>query len=167
MCVFLFCCASASPAPLWVSRASLRRERKRRVPGFASKFDSTRDTGRARVINSPRFQSLKYCPCTEPTLENCGTPALRFSEAVGFAIPFCPWHLVAWPATLQIILKNDAKWSFFEPRCNMFTQRLKKRRIVPGYFGLVHKLLVLGCSTFCVVTGCTWIASQFRSDLSA
>jgi hypothetical protein len=59
-------------------------------------------------------------------------PNPEIQRSGGFAIPFCSWHLVAWPATLQIILKNDAKWSFFELRRNMFSQRFKKRRIVPG-----------------------------------
>jgi hypothetical protein len=58
---------------------------------------------------------------------------------VDFAFPFCLRHLVGWPATFQVILKNDAKWSFFQPRRNMFSQRFQKRRIIPGYFGLVRK----------------------------
>jgi hypothetical protein len=40
--------------------------------------------GRAFVISSTRFQPSKYCPRTEPTLENCGTPTLRFGEALDF-----------------------------------------------------------------------------------
>jgi hypothetical protein len=96
------------------------------------KFDSARDTERAFVINSTRFPFFEYCPCTEHTVENCGTPTLRFSEAVDFASPFCLRHLVAWPATLQIILKNDAKSSFFKLCCNMFGQRFQKRRIISG-----------------------------------
>jgi hypothetical protein len=39
-----------------------------------------------------------------------------------FSVPFCPLHLVAWPATLQIIFKNDAKRSFFDSRLNLFSQ---------------------------------------------
>jgi hypothetical protein len=58
---------------------------------------------------------------------------------VDFAIPFSLRHRVAWPATLQIILKNDAKCSFIELRRNMVSQRFQKRRIIPCYFGLVHK----------------------------
>jgi hypothetical protein len=51
---------------------------------------------------------------------------------VDFAIPFSLRHRVAWPTTLQIILKNDAKWSFFQLRRNMLSQRFQKRRIIPG-----------------------------------
>jgi len=70
-------------------------------------------------------QPLKYCPHTEPTLESCGSPTLRFGEALDFSLPFCPRDLFAWPATLEIILKNDAKRSFFEASCNMFGKRFQ------------------------------------------
>ena len=49
---------------------------------------------------------------------------MRFGKALNFSLPFCARHLVAWPATLHIILKNDAKSSFFKPCCNMFGQCL-------------------------------------------
>ena len=65
---------------------------------------------------------MKYCPCTEHTVENCGTQTLRFSEAVDFAISFCLRHLVAWPATLQIILKNNAESSLFELLRDVFSK---------------------------------------------
>jgi len=89
------------------------------------KFDSARDTERAFVINSTRFPFFEYCPCTEHTVENCGTPTLRFSEAADFAFPFCLRHLVAWPATLQIILKNDAKSSFLELLRDVFSKNFQ------------------------------------------
>ena len=109
---------------------------------FAAKFDSARDTGRTFVTNSTRVQALKYCPRTKRTVENCRTPTLRFSKAVDFAIPFFLRQLFAWPAPLQIVLKNDAKCSFFKLRRNLLSQRFQKRRIVPGYFGFVHKRLL-------------------------
>ena len=46
--------------------------------------------GRAFVISSTRFQPSKYCPRTEPILENCGTPTLIFGEALDSCLPFCP-----------------------------------------------------------------------------
>jgi hypothetical protein len=64
---------------------------------------------------------------------------VRFSKAVDFAIPFCLPHRVAWPATLQLILRNEAKHPFIELRRSMLSQRFQKRRIIPSYFGLVHK----------------------------
>jgi hypothetical protein len=42
------------------------------------------------------IQPLKYCPHTEPTLENCGSPTLRFGEALDFSLPFCLRDLFAW-----------------------------------------------------------------------
>jgi hypothetical protein len=72
-------------------------------------------------VNLGRFQSLeKYYPRTKPTLDDLGSPTLRFGKALNFFRPFCGRNLVAWPATLHIILKNEAKCSFFKPFCNMF-----------------------------------------------
>jgi len=62
----------------------------------------------------------KYYPRTKPTLDDRGSPTLRFGKALNFFRPFCGRNLVAWPATLHIILKNEAKCSFFKPFCNMF-----------------------------------------------
>src|SRR5262249_49723876 len=56
-----------------------------------------------------RFQPSKNCPRTECTLENCGSPTLRLGKGLDFSPAFCPRYLFAWPATLQIMLKNDAK----------------------------------------------------------
>ena len=66
------------------------------------------DTGSGKIFQPQRCglssmtatQPLKYCPHTEPTLENCGSPTLRFGEALDFPLPFCPGDLFAWPATL-------------------------------------------------------------------
>jgi hypothetical protein len=68
---------------------------------------------------------VKYRPCTESTLNNCGTPALRFGKVLDSSLPYFRRHPFAWPASLQIILKNDAKWSFSEPRRDMFCQRFQ------------------------------------------
>jgi hypothetical protein len=118
--------------PLQFPRSQFPRESKHAKTSLGCderlqslKFDSARDIERAFVINSTRFPFFEYCPCTEHTVENCGTPTLRFSEAVDFAIPFCLRHLVAWPATVQIILKNDAKSSLFELLRDMFSKNFQ------------------------------------------
>ena len=68
---------------------------------------------------------MKYRPCTESTINNCGTPTLRFGKVLDSSLPYFRRHPFAWPASLQIILKNDAKWSFPEPRRDMFCQRFQ------------------------------------------
>jgi hypothetical protein len=92
---------------------------------FAFKFDSARDTGRAFIINSTRFQSLKYCPCTEHTLENFGSPTLRFGERLDFSLSFCPRHATAWPAAFQITIKNNAESSLFEVLRDVFSKNFQ------------------------------------------
>src|SRR5882724_6435830 len=92
---------------------------------FASRCNSPRNHARTCLTNSPRFQSVKYRPCTESTLNNCGTPTLRFGKALDSSLPYFRCHPFAWPASLQIILKNDAKCSFSEPRRDMFCQRFQ------------------------------------------
>jgi len=98
---------------------------------FALNLDadlSARRDERAFVTNSVRFQSLKYCPCPEQTsVDDRGTPTVSFGETMDFSQPCCRLQVAAWPATVQIILKNDAKSSFFELRRNMFSQRFLKR----------------------------------------
>jgi hypothetical protein len=77
------------------------------------------------VSNPSRFElSAKYCAGTKPTVEDRGSPTLRFGKALNFSLLFCVRHLVAQPATLHIILKNDAKSSFFKLCCNMLGQCL-------------------------------------------
>ena len=107
---------------------------------FASKFDSSRNHGRALGTNSNRFQPSKYCPHPEPTLENCGSPTLRFGEALDFSLSFCPRHLLARPATLQIILKNNAESSFFDLLGDVFSKRFQSPAPYVGV-ELLHKIV--------------------------
>ena len=81
--------------------------------------------GRAFVISSTRFQPSKYCPRTEPILENCGTPTLRFGEALDFCLPFRPRHLVSWPAAFEIMIKNNAVSSSFDLLRNDLLENVK------------------------------------------
>jgi len=98
---------------------------------FALNLDadlSARRHERAFVTNSIRLQSLKYRPCPEHTsVDDHDTPTVSFGETMDFSAPRCRLHAVAWPATVQIILKNDAECSFFELRRNMFSQSFQKR----------------------------------------
>jgi hypothetical protein len=64
----------------------------------------------------------KYCPCTEVTIENCGSPALRFGELSDFPISCRPRDSTIWPATFQIILKNNAESSLFELLRDVFSK---------------------------------------------
>jgi len=68
---------------------------------------------------------VKYRPCTESTINNCSIPTLGFGKVLDASLPYFRRHPFAWPASLQIILKNDAKWSFSEPRRDMFCQRFQ------------------------------------------
>jgi hypothetical protein len=110
---------------------------------FGSKFDSSRSRGRALGISSTRFQPSKYCRRREPTLENCGSPTLRFGEALNFSLSFCPRHLLTRPATLQIILKNNAESSLFELLGDVFSKRstayMRASRISPCKSFLLYR----------------------------
>jgi hypothetical protein len=64
----------------------------------------------------------KYCPGTEADVENCGCPALRFCELSDFPISFRPRDPTVWPATFQIILKNNAESSLFELLRDVFSK---------------------------------------------
>jgi hypothetical protein len=75
---------------------------------------------------------------------------MRFSEAVDFAFPFCLRDLVAWPATLQIILKNDAKSSLFELFRDVFGKNFQDS--MPSVWSLMfisfHQSGITGCINF-------------------
>src|SRR5215472_16262422 len=90
-------------------------------------LSARRDEG-ALVTIRVRFQSLKYCPCPEQTsVDDRDTPTMSLRETMDFFQPCCRLHVVAWPVTVQIMLKNDVKSSFFELGRNMFSQRFQKR----------------------------------------
>src|SRR6476646_6175083 len=78
---------------------------------------------RTFLTNSTRSQSVKYRSCTESTINNCSTPTLGFGKVLDSSLPYFWRHPFAWPASLQIILKNDAKWSISEPRRDILSQR--------------------------------------------
>jgi hypothetical protein len=42
----------------------------------------------ALLTHGSGCQLLKYCPRAESTLENCGTPTLRFGKALDSCLPF-------------------------------------------------------------------------------
>ena len=65
----------------------------------------------ASVLASP-FEILHS---GEPSVENCGSPTLRFGERFGFSL-FLPRHFTAWPAAFQITIENNAESSLFELR---------------------------------------------------
>jgi len=65
---------------------------------------------------------LKYCPRTEPSVENCGSPTLSFGELLDFSLSFWPRQSVAWPAAFQITIKNNAESSLFELLRGLFSK---------------------------------------------
>ena len=72
-----------------------------------------------------RFSLLKYCSRNEPSLENCGSPTLRFGEVLDFSLSFCPRHPAAWPAAFQVMLKNKAEFSLFELLCDVLSKNFQ------------------------------------------
>jgi hypothetical protein len=92
---------------------------------FAFRCDSPRNHARILLTNSTRFQSVKYRPCTESSITNCGSPTLRFSKALDFFLSFCPRHSAAWPAAFQITIKNHAEFSLLELLRDAFNKRFQ------------------------------------------
>jgi hypothetical protein len=56
----------------------------RHHPGEGSKKLSNR----ALLTRGSAFPFSKYCPHAESTLENCGSPTLRFGKALDFCLSF-------------------------------------------------------------------------------
>jgi hypothetical protein len=65
---------------------------------------------------------LKNYPRAERTPENCGSPTLRFGEALDFSLAFRPRDLSVWPAAFQIVLKANAESSLFELLRDVFSK---------------------------------------------
>jgi len=87
-----------------------------------------KNTERQRVtdqIDARVFPRFKYCPRTEPSIENHGSPTLRFREPVYFSVSFGPSHSAAWPAAFQIMFKNNAESSLFELLRDVFSKRFQ------------------------------------------
>jgi hypothetical protein len=89
-----------------------------------------RPNGSASEIRStphrlPGSGLLKYCSRSEPSLENCGSPPLRFGEVLDFSLSFCLRHPAAWPAALQITFKNNAECSLFELLHDVFSKNFQ------------------------------------------
>jgi hypothetical protein len=68
---------------------------------------------------------LKYCPRTEPSVDNSGSPTLSFGELLDFSLSFWPRHSAAWPAAFQITIKNNAISSLFELLRDVLSQRFQ------------------------------------------
>ena len=120
-------------------------------------------TRHARVLTYAGSRpSRNNCPRAKPTIEDRGSPTLRFGKALNFPFPFCVRHLVAWPATLHIILKNDAKSSFFKPCCNLFDQCL--HMLINPSISLSH---YYAFARFCDITEDTSITPSSEGDYLA
>ena len=80
-----------------------------------------------RHRDDTRFSLLKYCSRSEPSLENCGSPTLRFGEVLDFSLSFCLRHPAAWPAAFQITIKNNAEFSLFELLRDVLSKNFSKQ----------------------------------------
>ena len=93
--------------------------------GSAVTGDSLRDfccsPARRNVLTIDGTFWIRKLPSYERPLENCGSPAVRFSKVLNLSLPFWLRHFVVWPATLQIVFKNDAKCSFSYSFGNLFS----------------------------------------------
>ena len=78
-----------------------------------------------RLRVDTRFRLLKYCSRTGPSVDNCGSPTLRFGELLDISHLFCPRHPAAWPATFQVMFKNKAESSLFELLCDVFSKNFQ------------------------------------------
>ena len=90
-------------------------------PYPADRMAAHRKSDQRRV--DTRFRLLKYCSRSEPSVENCGSPTLRFGEVLDFSLSFCPRHPAAWPAAFQVMFKNKAEYSSC---CAMCSARIFK-----------------------------------------
>jgi hypothetical protein len=88
---------------------------------FAASPERNSELSRTHSIRCAWFS--KYCPHTEPTVENCGSPSLGFGEPLDFSLSLPPRHSVAWPAAFQIMFKNNEEFSIFELLRDVFSKR--------------------------------------------
>ena len=93
---------------------------------------------------------LKYCSCKEPSVENCGSPTLRFGKRSDFSLSFCPRHFTAWPTAFQITFKNNAESSLFELLRDVFSKNFQTSMAFVWFlmFISLHECGITGCSNF-------------------
>ena len=93
---------------------------------------------------------MKYCSGSEPSLENCGSPTLRFGEVLDFSLSFCLRHPAAWPAAFQITIKNNAECSLFELLRDVFSKKFQSSMPFVWFLMFIsfHKCGITGCIKF-------------------
>jgi hypothetical protein len=96
-------------------------------PNSRPPADSNRNHGRAFVISRTRLRLPKYCSDTGVTSDNYGSPTLKSGERLNFFLAYGSFEPCTGPATLQIILKNNAKCSLFELLRDVFSERFHNR----------------------------------------
>jgi len=114
----------------------------------AHRMAAYRKLDRRRV--DTRFSLLKYCSRSEPSLENCGSPTLRFGEVLDFSLSFCLRHPAAWPAAFQITIKNNAESSLFEPLRDVFSKNFQSSMPFVWFLMFIsfHQCGITGCIKF-------------------
>jgi hypothetical protein len=97
-----------------------------------------------------RFRLLKYCSRNESSVENSGSPTLRFGERLDFSLSFCPRHSTAWPAAFQITIKNNAESSFFELLRDVFSKNFQSSMPFVWFLMFIsfHECGITGCIEF-------------------
>jgi hypothetical protein len=94
-----------------------------------------------------RFRLLKYCSRSKPSVENCGSPTLRFGEVLDFSLSFSPRHPAAWPAAFQVMFKNKAESSLFELLSDVLSKNFQSS--IPFVWFLMfisfHQCGITGC----------------------
>jgi hypothetical protein len=93
---------------------------------------------------------LKYCSRNEPSVENCGSPTLRFGEVLDFSLSFCLRHSTAWPAAFQITIKNNAESSLFELLRDVFSKNFQTSMPFVWFLMFIsfHECGITGCIKF-------------------
>ena len=92
---------------------------------------------------------MKYCSRSEPSL-NCGSPTLRFGEVLDFSLSFCLRHPAAWPAAFQVMFKNNAESSLFEPLRDVFSKNFQSSMPFVWFLMFIsfHQFGITGCIKF-------------------
>ena len=149
--------ASAGHKPRLLDQVRDVIRRKRNICLPLRDFSSLRTHGRAAYCNrrrvDTRFRLLKYCSRSEPSVENCGSPTLRFSEVLDFSLSFCWRHPAAWPAAFQITFKNNAESSLFELLRDVFGKNFQSSMPFVWFLMFIsfHKCGITGLSQVSVV----------------
>jgi len=112
----------------WIGRNALSNEPISVLPycfGYSRAAAAT-----SFITGNPLLSAVlerqKYCPdAIGFKIVNGDTPPTRFSKSLDLFPPFCISKVFSRPATLYLILKNDAECPFFKPPFDVFGKPFK------------------------------------------